>query len=254
MTELDQNRMQCQEFEALLGDALDHALSDPKLMILRAHAADCAACGSLLEEAEAGRTWLKSLVEVEPPAGLVHGILMSTTGRESRLHGTGASPANWRAQLSAWVFSPLVAVVRQPRFVMSVGMIFFCFSICLSLAGVNISDLRRVDLRPSAIKRNYYETSGRVVKYYENIRFVYEIESRVREFKRITAPAEPAQQNPEGKQRDDTSGQPDQRQPDQRQPDQRQDRNYSWGDGQHVMAQFVLPVPDAGSATSRRPL
>ena len=45
---------------------------------------------------------------------------------------------------------------------------------------------------PVAIKRTYYETTGRVVKYYENIRFVYEIESRVREFKRVTAPPEPS--------------------------------------------------------------
>ena len=78
---------------------------------------------------------------------------------------------------------------RQPRFAMSFGMAFFSLSISLSLAGVKVSDVRHVDLRPSAIKRTYYETTGRVVKYYENIRFVYEIESRVREFKRVTAPA-----------------------------------------------------------------
>ena len=81
---------------------------------------------------------------------------------------------------------------RQPRFAMSFGMAFFSLSISLSLAGVKVSDVRHVDLRPSAIKRTYYETTGRVVKYYENIRFVYEIESRVREFKRVTAPPEPS--------------------------------------------------------------
>ncbi len=80
---------------------------------------------------------------------------------------------------------------------MSFGMAFFSLSISLSLAGVKLSDVRHADLRPSAIKRNYYETSGRVVKYYENIRFVYEIESRVREFKRATTPAEPAPQKKE---------------------------------------------------------
>ena len=87
---------------------------------------------------------------------------------------------------------PIVAMARQPRFAMSFGMVFFSFSMSLSLAGVKFSDLRHVDLRPSAIKRTYYETTGQVVKYYENIRFVYEIESRVREFKRVTAPAEPS--------------------------------------------------------------
>ena len=57
---------------------------------------------------------------------------------------------------------------------------------------MRLSDLRHVDLRPSAIRRNYYETSGRVVKYYENIRFVYEIQARVRQFKEATAPAQSA--------------------------------------------------------------
>ena len=40
-----------------------------------------------------------------------------------------------------------------------------------------------LDLHPSAIKRTYYQTTAKVVKYYENIRVVYEVESRVREFK-----------------------------------------------------------------------
>ena len=31
------------------------------------------------------------------------------------------------------------------------------------------NDIRHLDLRPSAIRHSYYETQGRVVKYYENI-------------------------------------------------------------------------------------
>ena len=37
----------------------------------------------------------------------------------------------------------------------------------------------------------YYTTQARVVNYYENMRIVYEVESRVREIKRTVAPAEP---------------------------------------------------------------
>ena len=118
---------------------------------------------------------------------------------------------------------------------MSFGMAFFSLSISLSLAGVKLSDLRHADLRPSAIKRNYYETSGRVVKYYENIRFVYEIESRVREFKRATTPAEPAPQEEQKDKRknDNTSGQ----------PEPRQERNYSQGETQVMLAVFPMNPP-----------
>ena len=133
---------------------------------------------------------------------------------------------------------------RQPRFAMSFGMAFFSLSISLSLAGVKVSDVRQVDLRPSAIKRTYYETSGRVVKYYENIRFVYEIESRVREFKRVTAPAgteSPRRQNKEQK-NNNTSGE----------PEQNQERNYSQGENQPVLASYPNHPPVGTATTYRR--
>ncbi len=136
---------------------------------------------------------------------------------------------------------------RQPRFAMSFGMAFFSLSISLSLAGVKVSDVRRVDMRPSAIKRAYYETTGRVVKYYENIRFVYEIESRVREFKRVTAPPEPSpkeQNNKKEKEKKDnnTSGQ----------PEPRQERNYSQGENQPVLASIPNDPPVETVTTYRR--
>src|SRR5579859_4625596 len=193
------NDMQCNEFDALLSDAIDKMLTGPRADAFLAHGKTCAVCGPLLAEAEIGKQWLQKLVEVEPPAMLMHNILAATVGIDTaRLQGTTVSArASWfdRAgdMLGGWL-RPVLAMARQPRFAMSFGMAFFSLSISLSLAGVKLSDVRHADLRPSAIKRTYYETSGRVVKYYENIRFVYEIESRVREFKRATTPAEPAPQ------------------------------------------------------------
>ncbi len=74
---------------------------------------------------------------------------------------------------------------------MSFGMAFFSLSVALSVLGVKPADLRSVSLRPTAIRHTYYNTQARVVRYYENIRFVYEVESRVRELKRNVTPAEP---------------------------------------------------------------
>jgi len=104
-------------------------------------------------------------------------------------------------------------------------------SIALNVAGVKVSDIRHVDLRPSALVRNYHTTTGRMVKYYENIRFVYEIESKVREFKRATTPAQPAPNQEQPHRDNNTSGQ----------PEQRQERNYSQEENQPVMAS----APDA---------
>jgi len=239
------NPMQCAEFDALLSDVLDGKLTGQQLEDFNAHARICAACGPLLADARAGQQWLKSLPEVEPPVNLVHNILAATIGHD--LSTAPAAPAHAVADtLAGWLrrfFGPAVALVRQPRFAMSFSMVFFSLSITLSLAGVNISDIRHLDLRPSAIKHAYYTTTGKVVKYYENIRFVYEVESRVREFRRSVTPAEPAPaENDKKPKRDDTSGQ----------PDQKQERNYSQGDGQPVLAALPGEPPVVTEPAHRR--
>ena len=240
--------MQCSEFDALLSQAIDGTLSGERLMAFEAHGRECKLCGPLLEEAEAGRRWLKALEEVEPPLELVNNILLATTGVPTARDGAGQT---WLGRVKEWVeviVSPIVAVARQPRFAMSFGMAFFTLSVSLSLAGVKVSDIARVDLRPSAIRRTYYETSGRVVKYYENIRFVYEIESRVEQFKRATAPPERPREQPNNNQRkenkNNSSGQ----------PEQRQERNFSQGEGNLIYASLPSGrgTPVGNGATYRR--
>ena len=249
MKEKENNGMQCSEFDALLSQAIDGTLSGERLTAFEAHGRVCQLCGPLLREAEAGHSWLKSLPEVEPRADLVTNILLRTSGVvPSRSHvPAGTTTVTWMDRLRDWagmIYSPVVAAARQPRFAMSFGMAFFTLSVSLSLAGVRLSDLRHVDLRPSAIRRCYYETSGRVVKYYENIRFVYQIESRVREFKRATTPVEPAPEEKDKRHRNDnTSGQ----------PEPRQDRNYSQGASQVILASLpdYRPVVIEGTTYRR---
>ena len=109
---------------------------------------------------------------------------------------------------------------------MSFGMIFFSFSLALSVAGVKPADVAKVDLRPAALRHAYNDAQIKVVKYYDNIRFVYEIESKVRELKRANTPAEPAPADRKQNRKNNTSGQ----------PEQRQDRNYSQEYNQPVLA------------------
>ena len=108
---------------------------------------------------------------------------------------------------------------------MSFGMAFFSLSVALSVAGVKPTDLRQISLRPSALRRTYYSTQARVVRYYENIRFVYEVESRVRGIKRNLTPAEPAPAKSKER-KNDTS----------KEPEQKQERNYSQSDNRLVLA------------------
>ena len=183
--------MQCAEFDALLADALDRALTGADRERLQNHASVCPSCGPLLEEARAGYRLLHALEEVEPPPMLVHNILAATTGRREAAVARRAASEGWREKLRRWT-QPAFGAVLQPRFAMSFGMAFFSVTLLLHVSGVKPSDFRHIDLRPSEISKTIDETQGRLVKYYENIRVVYEIESRLQQLKNATGPNEAA--------------------------------------------------------------
>ena len=228
-------QFECTEFESLLTDALEGQLSGARKESFEVHRRTCAVCGPMFGEVKAGRQWLRSLEQVEPPVHLVHNILVATSGVVStrRVPSAAERAIPFGERVREWWDSwlaPVTAFARQPRFVMSFGMIFFSFSLALSAAGFKASDLAKIDLRPAALRHTYNEAQIRVVKYYDNIRFVYEIESKVRELKRATTPAEPGPQpKRENRNNNDTSGQ----------PDQKQDRNYSREEGQTVLAELT---------------
>lgn len=243
------NGMQCSEFELLLTDAIDGVLTGARLDRFQAHARGCEACGPLLAEAEAGRNWLKDLTEVEPPANLVNNILASTTGVDTQRLRT-AAPArqprvSWWEHVQASFLEPFWSVVRQPRFAMSFGMAFFALSVGLTVAGVKPSDIRSLDLRPTAIRHSYYNTQARVVRYYDNVKVVYQLQSMLHELRR-NAPAEPGPAKTKQRKNDTTQ-----------QPEQKQERNYSQIENQLILASAPLGpslrnLPVVSVTTDRR--
>ncbi len=219
--------MQCVEVEALLAEALDGTLHGSTLAAFEAHRDSCPACRTMVEEASRGMHWLKGLDEIEPPRNLVHNILAQTIGQipEPRV---AAAPKGegWLERLKGKL-APMFAPVVTPRFAMSFGMAFFSITMLLSIAGFHVADLRHVDLSAKGITRAYYSTQTRVVRYYENIRLVYEIETRVRDLRRVATPQngeeQPAPQNnqPKG---------------DDQQDKDRRNQNYNHEMGQPALA------------------
>jgi len=214
------NGMQCIEFDLLLSDALDGVLSGAGLDRFQAHARTCKTCGPLIEEAEAGRQWLKGLTEVEPPASLVPSILASTTGVDSqRLRAMTRAPQpriSWWERVQASYLEPVWATVRQPRFAMSFGMAFFALSVSLTMLGFKPGDIRQIPVRTAEIRHAYYSTQARVVRYIDNSRRVLELQAALRGIKRNMTPAEPGPAKQKERKNDTTQ-----------QPEQKQDRNYS---------------------------
>ena len=218
------SEMQCVEFEGLLSDALDAALHGPMLAAFEAHQQSCSVCGAMYREASAGMHWLQGLEDIEPPKNLVHNILAQTIGAvpESSMQVAPVGEG-WFGKLKARI-SPVFAPVMTPRFAMSFGMAFFSITMLASLAGFRVSDLKRVDLSTKGIQKTYYSTEARVVRYYENIRLVYEIESRVRDLRRAATPEKQEDKAPKNPNKGDS------------QPQDRKYQNYSRDASQPMLA------------------
>ena len=225
--------MQCHEFEGLLSEAMDGTLAGAQLEQFESHRTACPTCGPMFADARRGMLLVRGLAEVEPPAKFVHNVLAATIGRVEETATAAHAGEGWWSKFRAGLrlgSSP----VLQPKFAMSFAMAFFSISLVLNLAGVKIGDLRHLDLSPNAIVRGAYEAQGRVVKYYQNIRFVYEIESRVQELKRATTPEESNPPAEKEKERKDHSENPDKRY-----------QNYSREQEAVTMAQWFNPaLPD----------
>ena len=219
--------VQCVEFEALLADALDATLHGTTLAGFEEHQKSCPACAAMFQEAAAGKHWLMGLEDIEPPKHLVHNILAQTIGQIPEPRATQAPQGeSWLERLKGKL-SPVFAPVVTPRFAMSFGMAFFSITMLLSIAGFHVADLRHVDLSVKGISKTYYSTQARVVRYYENIRLVYEIETRVRDLRRVATP--------QNKQEEPTQ-QKNQPQNDIQQDKDRRNQNYNREMGQPVLA------------------
>ncbi len=231
------SEMQCVEFEGLLSDALDATLHGSMLAAFEAHQQSCSVCAAMYQEASAGMHWLQGLEDIEPPKNLVHNILAQTIGTVPE-SSTQAAPVSdgWFGKLKARI-SPVFAPVMTPRFAMSFGMAFFSITMLASLAGFRVADLKRVDLSAKGIQRTYYSTEARVVRYYENIRLVYEIESRVRDLRRAATPEKQEEKTPKNPNKGETQQQ------------NRKYQNYSRDAGQPMLvacpAEVETVIPQA---------
>jgi len=202
------------EWESLIADALDGTLSAADAAAFSRHTSECAPCGQMLKETQQGKGWMEYLAqEPEPPADLLHKILARTsTPAPAAQTGIAAPPILLPAR-PAWrrVLLPAVRHSLEPRLMMTAAMAFFSIALTLNLAGIRVTQLRSSDFQPSRLRANltrqYYATNEQVTKYYQNLRLVYEMESRVRELKRSTE-AEPAAQPAPRQPSRDGSGSP----------------------------------------------
>jgi len=197
------NGMDCSEFEALLADALDNAIPADTRAAFDEHGRSCEVCGPMFAEIWEGMVMVQGLAELEPPKNLVHNILAATSRQEATAEQIAEeAKLGWMERLRRSL-RPQVGGLLHSRFAMSFAMAFFSLSITLTLAGVKITDVKNMVENPSMLRKNvvlgYTHVEAKVTSYYENLRFVYQMQAKVRELKKnttpVSGPGENRQQN-----------------------------------------------------------
>jgi len=229
----------CARCEAMLADVLDGTLSVAEQTEFDLHVASCTSCSQMLADAQRGAAWLEMLrtPRPEPSAALLGRILAQTGGQAATAESNKLSilpPVSIQPFVSDSVVPIHMATVLpfrsrmastfhlksigqsllQPRLAMTAAMAFFSIGLTLNLTGVRLNELRASDLKPSSVKRTFYQANAHVVRYVDNLRAVYELESRVRDLQRSSDNDVP--QTPESSDKkpviDPKTGQPEEKQ------------------------------------------
>ena len=170
--------MNCANFEALLADFLDGTLPSGERAAFEAHAADCAACREFQSDVVAGMALTDSAPGIEPPNELITRIAYQAPLGRSR------EPLD-RQGLVSRMMSRWVQPLLQPRLAMGMAMTILSFAMLERCTGIRVQHIETADLNPVKIWQDVEDRGvrlkDRAVKYYENLRFVYDIEVRLRE-------------------------------------------------------------------------
>jgi hypothetical protein len=177
--------LSCEDWEELLADALDGQLPTATREQFEAHGAACRVCAELLAQARQGQEWLQFLDdEPEAPAGMVARILEKTSGAAAGLPLAEGGPIPVGPHVLGL---PVRRVVWDTRMLMTVAMAFFSIALTLNLVGIRLTDVRLADLTPASLEmtltRGFYGAKGSLVRYYDNLRLVYEVESKMRDLR-----------------------------------------------------------------------
>jgi hypothetical protein len=190
--------MTCAELEILLCDYVDGTLRGEERTALESHLAGCSACAELAKDVAGVTAFIETVAPAEPPAELLTRILHELpTGRPA------AEKRSWWWKLTG---GPVQALL-QPRYVMGMAMTVLSFSMIARFAHIEPRQLRPADLDPVKIWASIDDRSHRMwdrtMKYYDNLRLVIEIQSRLKEW----TDQEPAPNAGASKQKAESSGQ-----------------------------------------------
>ena len=186
----------CERWEALLADAVDGEVRTADQIEFASHMAACADCRALFDAARRGRQWLEFLAaEPETPAGMLDRILAKTGPGHEAVYPTPTTPGAGAALPEPWQLPGPVSLLRrlaEPRLMLTVAMAFFSTALTLSLIAPRVAPVLatvRIGSLHPALVRAYVErqlatASVPIVRYYDHLQLVNQVQSTVKELQR----------------------------------------------------------------------
>jgi len=175
--------MNCAEMEVLICDYVDGTLAPAEKARLERHLAECPACAELARDSAAAVAFMERAADVEPPPELITRILFERTVQRGL-----AKPR------SSWLVA-LLSPILQPKYAMGMAMTILSLSMLYRFVAP-VPPLQPADLQPSRIWAGLEERAvrawGRSVKFYENLKFVYQIQTMLRDWQQQDEDQRPA--------------------------------------------------------------
>ena len=174
--------MNCADLEILICDYVDGTLYGERKAAVEEHLAGCVSCAELAKDSAGVVAFMERAAAVEPPAELLTRILFEIP--DARAHAR-QSQSVWRRFKTKWI-----EPVLQPRFAMGMAMTILSFAMLGRFAGryagIEMRQIKPSDLNPVAVWTSLEDQALRMwergVKYYENLRLVYEIQTRLKDW------------------------------------------------------------------------
>jgi hypothetical protein len=177
----------CTLTEERLSDYLEAQLGATESAALAAHCERCARCARLVAQVGGLLGEIHALEPLQEPQNLQARILEATLGRRAKKQG-------WRRWF-AWT-----PAIWQPRFAIGMATVAVCALVVIQAGGVLPTKMHKANLNPADILRSMtrqaHLTYAQGVKFVNNLRVVYEIESRLEtQNPQAQAPSQPEQNN-----------------------------------------------------------
>jgi hypothetical protein len=160
----------CTLTESRLSDYLDGTLTREEAAAFSAHAATCADCAKLAAAVSGLVTKMHGIEPVAVPSTLITRIINATSGPRKE----AASWKNWFAWAPA---------LLHPRFLMGVGTVAATILILLYTTAGSPVHWKHADLSPATVlrtaNRQAHLTFAKSAKFVNDLRVVYEIQTRL---------------------------------------------------------------------------